>query len=102
VQEIIKALFGSDTLSFKQVVMVAFPHPGVYALGLVARDAPAVCSKPIGEELVSVLIPTTPNPTSGYLLMYKKRDLIFVDISPDEAIKFIVSCGVIVPKEGHL
>lgn len=99
VQDIVRSLFGSESKSFSQVVMVAFPHPGVYVLGLVARDAPASLSKKLNSDLVSVLIPTTPNPTSGYLLLYKREDLIVVDMKPDEAIKFVVSCGVIVPTE---
>ncbi|MFI5333545.1 MAG: DUF502 domain-containing protein [Chlamydiales bacterium] len=101
VQDVVKSLFGSGTKNFKQVVMVPFPHPGVFALGLIAGSAPPDCSAKVGEELISVLLPTTPNPTSGYLLMYKKKDLIFVDMPPEEAIKFIVSCGVIAPSERH-
>lgn len=96
-QEIIKTLFSSDKNSFKQVVMAPYPHPGVYMLGLIARSAPSECSKAVNEELVSVLVPTTPNPTTGFLLFYKKKDLIFLDMRPEEAIKCIVSCGVIVP-----
>lgn len=96
-QEIIKTLFVSDKNSFKQVVMAPYPSPGNYMLGLISREAPSVCSKAINEELISVLIPTTPNPTTGFLIMYKKSDLIYLDIRPEEAIKCIVSCGVIVP-----
>lgn len=100
VQEIIKTLFVSDKNSFKQVVMVPFPRPDVFALGLVARESPAICSRAVGQELISVLLPTTPNPTTGFLLMYKREDLIYVDMKPEEAIKYIVSCGVIIP-EAH-
>jgi len=96
-QEIIKTLFVSDKNSFKQVVMAPFPSPGVYMLGLISREAPQQCSKAVNEELISVLIPTTPNPTTGFLLMFKKKDLVYLDIRPDEAIKCIVSCGVILP-----
>ncbi len=96
-QEIIKTLFASDKNSFKQVVMVPFPRDGVYVVGLVAREAPEPCSRGAGEELISVLVPTTPNPTTGFLMMYKKSDLIYIDMKPEEAIKFIVSCGVIAP-----
>jgi len=96
-QEIIKTLFVSDKNSFKQVVMAPFPSPGVYMLGLISRDAPKQCSSAVNEELMSVLIPTTPNPTTGFLLMFKKKDLVYLDIKPEEAIKCIVSCGVIVP-----
>lgn len=98
-QDIIKTLFVSDKNSFKQVVMVPFPRPGVYAVGLIARDSPAICSATVQSSLVSVLIPTTPNPTTGFLLMFKKEELIPIDMRPEEAIKYIVSCGVILPGE---
>lgn len=97
-QDIIKTLFVSDKNTFKQVVMVPFPREDVYVLGLIVRESPEQCSTAADEDLTSVLVPTTPNPTTGFLLMIKRRDLIFVDLKPEEAIKYIVSCGVIVPK----
>lgn len=96
-QDIIKTLFVSDKNSFKQVVMVPFPYPGVYVLGLIARESPPTCSQAVGDDLISVLVPTTPNPTTGFLLMFKKSELVHVDIKPEDAIKYIVSCGVIIP-----
>lgn len=98
-QDIIKTIFSADKNSFKQVVMVPFPRPGVYVMGLIARESPQACSEATGEELISVLVPTTPNPTTGFLLMFKKEDIICLDIKPEEAIKYIVSCGVILPEQ---
>lgn len=97
-QEIIKTLFVTDKSSFKQVVMVPFPKEGAYVMGLVSRDAPDICNEKSGEPMVSVLVPTTPNPTTGFLMMYKKSDLILLDLKPEQAIKYIVSCGVITPE----
>jgi uncharacterized membrane protein len=97
-QDIIKTLFVSDKNTFKQVVMVPFPRPDVFVLGLIARDSPQVCSQAAGNDLVSVFVPTTPNPTTGFLLMFNKADLILIDMKPEEAIKYIVSCGVILPE----
>jgi uncharacterized membrane protein len=96
-QEIIKTLFVSDKNSFKKVVLAPYPNPTSYMLGLVAREAPPQCSKALNEELISVLIPTTPNPTTGFLIMYPKKDLVYLDMKPEDAIKCIVSCGVIHP-----
>lgn len=107
-QEIVKTLFITDKNSFKQVVMAPFPSEGMYSLGLVSRESPATCKKAKNQDLVSVFIPTTPNPTTGFLIMFKKEDLIFIKMSTEDAVKYIVSCGVIVPKEdkeiseGHL
>lgn len=97
-QDIIKTLFVSDKNSFKQVVMVPFPRADVFVLGLIARESPRVCSSTVGHELVSVFVPTTPNPTTGYLLMFKRSELLVIDMKPEDAIKYIVSCGVIIPE----
>lgn len=98
VQDIMKTLLTSDKQSFKQVVMVPFPREETFVIGLVVRDAPAICRGQTDKDLVSVLIPTTPNPTTGFLLMYPRKDLVFIDMKPEDAIKYIVSCGVIIPE----
>lgn len=98
-QDIIKTLFSSDKNSFQKVVMVPFPRNDIYVLGLVVRESPAACEKVAKHRLISVLVPTTPNPTTGFLMMIKEEDLLFVDIRPEDAIKYIVSCGVITPPE---
>ena len=98
-QEIIKTLFTKDTTAFKQVVLAPFPRKDMYVLGLISGGAPTICSTTFGSKLISVLIPTTPNPTSGFLIMFKQEDLIYLDMRPEEAIKYIISCGSIVPGE---
>lgn len=101
-KEIIKTLFNKDATAFKQVVLVPFPRKDMYALGLISGGAPTICSTTFGSKLISVLIPTTPNPTSGFLIMFKQEDLIYLDMKPEEAIKYIISCGSIVPEERTL
>jgi len=96
-QEIIKTLFVSDKNTFKKVVLAPYPTATSYMIGLVAREAPPQCSKAVNDELISVLIPTTPNPTTGFLIMYRKNELVYLDMKPEDAIKCIVSCGVIHP-----
>lgn len=97
-QDIFKTLFSSDKNSFKQVVLVSFPFKGSYSLGLVSRESPKTCSEALKSEMISVFIPTTPNPTTGFMLNYKKEDLIYLDMKTEDAIKYVVSCGVIVPE----
>ena len=97
-QDIIKTLFVSDKNTFKQVVMVPFPRADVFVLGLIARESPSTCSQAVGHDLISVFVPTTPNPTTGFLLMFKRSDLVMIDMKPEDAIKYIVSCGVITPE----
>lgn len=101
-QDIIKTLFASDKDSFKQVVMAPFPNAETYSLGLVSRESPKTCQNASSSELISVFVPTTPNPTTGFLLMFKKEDLIFIDMKTEDAVKYIVSCGVIIPEKDQM
>jgi len=97
-QEIIKTLFSQEKNSFQQVVMVPYPKNDSYVIGLVSRESPHSCSEHVGEKMYSVLVPTTPNPTTGFLLMYRESDIIKLDMKTEEAIKYIVSCGMITPE----
>jgi uncharacterized membrane protein len=96
-QEIVKTLFITDKNSFKQVVMVPFPYKGLYSIGFVSRKAPETCSEAVNIDLISVFVPTTPNPTTGFIVLFKKEEIIYLDMKPEDGIKYIVSCGVIVP-----
>ncbi|MCH9612566.1 MAG: hypothetical protein S4CHLAM102_10570 [Chlamydiia bacterium] len=98
-QEVIQTLFSAEKNTFQHVVLCPFPLGG-YIMGMVSRDAPNVCRDATCSELLSVFVPTTPNPTSGYLLMFKKEELIYIDMSIEDAVKYCVSCGVIVPQAG--
>ena len=98
-KEIIQTLFISGKDSFKQVVLLQFPHKGCYCIGLVSNVSPKTCSKERKTEMVSVFIPTTPNPMTGFLLMCPRSELIYLDMKSDEAIKYVVSCGVIHPQK---
>jgi uncharacterized membrane protein len=99
-KDIVISLFNTQSQSFKQVVLLSFPYEGAYCIGLISSDAPKTCSDSAGEDMVSVFIPTTPNPTTGYLVMSKKSDLIYLKMKTEEAIKYVVSCAVIIP-ENH-
>lgn len=94
-QQVIKTIFGSSSRSFKQVVMVPFPIPGAFCIGLVSSPAPMLCEKTVGKPLITVFVPTTPNPTSGFLMMYKEDEVIYLDMKIEDAFKYIISCGVI-------
>ena len=77
----------------KSVVLLEYPKTGVWAVGFATKDNKTIMSKKVNEELINVFVPTTPNPTSGFLLMVPKKNLIFLDISFEQASKFIVSAG---------
>jgi|TARA_B110000444_G_C18797039_1_gene575432 uncharacterized membrane protein len=77
----------------KSAVLLEYPRKGIWALGFATKKNDGIINKKINEELINVFLPTTPNPTSGFLLMVPKKDLIYLDISFEEASKFIVSAG---------
>tara|TARA_B100000686_G_scaffold260941_1_gene273813 strand:+ start:309 stop:923 length:615 start_codon:yes stop_codon:yes gene_type:complete len=77
----------------KSVVIFEYPRKGIWAVGFATKENKGEISKKISEDLVNVFVPTTPNPTSGFLLMIPKKDLIYLDISFEQASKFIVSAG---------
>ena len=77
----------------KSVVLLEYPKKDVWAVGFATKENKGIINDKIGNELVNVFVPTTPNPTSGFLLLIPKKDLIFLDISFEQASKFIVSAG---------
>ena len=77
----------------KSVVLLEYPKESVWAVGFATKENTGIISKKLNEELVNVFVPTTPNPTSGFLLMVPKKKLIYLDITFEQASKFIVSAG---------
>ena len=79
--------------SKKSVVLIEYPRKGSWAVGFATKDNKGEISKKTNTELVNVFVPTTPNPTSGFLLMFPKSEIVYLDMSFEEASKFIVSAG---------
>ena len=77
----------------KSVVLLEYPRKGIWAVGFATKENEGIIKEKVNEELVNVFVPTTPNPTSGFLLMVPKKDLIYLDVSFEQASKFIVSAG---------
>lgn len=94
-KDVINTLLASSNNSFKQVVLAPFPYKGAYAIGLVTQVGIEGIGNASGKEQIAVFIPTTPNPTSGFLMLYSKEDLLFLDMRVEEAFKYVLSCGVV-------
>jgi len=77
----------------KSVVLLEYPRKGIWVVGFATKENEGVIKKKINEDLVNVFVPTTPNPTSGFLLMFPINEVIYLDMSFEEASKFIVSAG---------
>ena len=84
--------------SKKSVVLIEYPRKGSWAVGFATKDNKGEISKKTNKNLVNVFVPTTPNPTSGFLLMFPKEEVIYLDMDFEEASKFIVSAGTSNPK----
>ena len=84
--------------SKKSVVLVEYPRKGSWAVGFATKDNKGEISKKVNKKLVNVFVPTTPNPTSGFLLMYPKDEIIYLDMNFEEASRFIISAGTADPK----
>ena len=85
--------FSSKDNNKKSVVLVEYPRKGVWAVGFATKENKGQMSKKTNKDLINVFVPTTPNPTSGFLLMFPVDEVIHLDMSFEEASKFIVSAG---------
>ena len=85
--------FRNQEGSKKSVVLVEYPRKGTWAVGFATKENKGELKDKTNKELINVFVPTTPNPTSGFLLMFPKEDVIYLDMSFEEASKFIVSAG---------
>lgn len=104
-KQIIDTLTSNQSTSFKEVALVEYPKQGTWAIGFVSQDAEgeidARLSQSVSETWVSVFVPTTPNPTSGFLMYLKRDEIIVLDMTIEEAAKLIISGGLITPPWGE-
>ena len=85
--------------SFKKAILVEYPRRGMWTIAFQTGNYRGEVEKKIGEEIINIYVPTTPNPTSGFFIMLPKDDVIELDMSVDEAFKLIISTGVVVPNQ---
>jgi uncharacterized membrane protein len=84
--------------SFKQVLIVEFPRRGAWSIGFLTAENLEEVRARTGEDMISVFVPTTPNPTTGFIIVVKRSEVVFLDMSVDEAFKMILTLGVVAPK----
>ena len=95
IRQIVESFSAPNKTGFMQVVLIEFPHKGMRAIGFVTNEMKDAS----GQKLINVLIPTAPNPTSGFLQIVKESDIIRTTISVDDALKMVVSAGRMTPAE---
>ncbi|MDR1254645.1 MAG: DUF502 domain-containing protein [Puniceicoccales bacterium] len=97
VKQLVDTLAQDKKTLFQKAVLVEFPRQGLYSVGFLTSDSQGEIYKKTSEEVYSVFVPTTPNPTTGFLLMVPKEQVITLDMSIGDAMKMIISGGAIVP-----
>ncbi len=93
-------VFSDSGQSFKKVLLIEYPRKGIYSLAFQTATNLGEVQGRMGEQMICTFVPTTPNPTSGYIIIVPKRDIIELDMEIDEALKMIISLGVVVPTWG--
>lgn len=102
IKQIIDALSLQGKQVFNRVVLVEYPRKETYAVGFITGECRGEVQQKTAAKLINVFIPTTPNPTSGMLILVPDNEIIYLDMSVEEGIKLIVSAGVVVPVENKL
>ncbi|MBG76987.1 MAG: hypothetical protein CFH22_00826 [Alphaproteobacteria bacterium MarineAlpha5_Bin12] len=98
-KQITETIVSSSSKSFKEPVIIEYPRKGIYALAFITNEIPKGGKLKTKTSAYTVFLPTTPNPTSGFLLLIPKKEIIKIDLTVDEAIKFIISGGIIKPND---
>lgn len=97
-KQVFEMVMGKQAQAFREVVMIEFPRKDVWTMGFLTGKTNGELAEKIGESYLNVFVPTTPNPTSGFLMMVPEKDVKRLDMSVDEGLKAIVSCGLIMPR----
>lgn len=99
IKQIFETIMASQSKAFREAVMLEYPRKGVWSIGFVTGKSKGEVQQATKNETINVFVPTTPNPTSGYLLFVPKKELIYLEMSVEEAVKLVVSAGIITPPD---
>ena len=103
IKQIMETVMSTNSKSFKEVVLVEYPRKNIWVIAFVTSSIKGEIDKSIrNADLVSIFVPTTPNPTSGFLLFVSKKDLIYLKMPVEQAVKLVISGGIVVPKQSKL
>lgn len=98
-KQIFETVIAQDTKSFSDVVLVEYPRKGIWAIAFVSAENKSEIQTKMEDEVINLFLPTTPNPTSGFLLFVPKKDLIYLDMTPDQGAKYVISAGLVNPED---
>ncbi|MEM7570279.1 MAG: DUF502 domain-containing protein, partial [Pseudomonadota bacterium] len=98
-KQIFETIISQSSMSFRDVVLVEYPRRGLYAIAFITAPTEGEIATRNGVEMVNVFLPTTPNPTSGFLLFVPKDDVTYLDMTVEEGVKYVISAGLVTPPE---
>lgn len=99
IKQLFETIMTTQSKAFREVVMVEFPQAGTYALGFVTGVTKGEVQRLTDSEVINVFVPTTPNPTSGFLMFFPRKSVFYLEMTVEEALKMIVSGGIITPPD---
>jgi uncharacterized membrane protein len=102
VKSFTEVVLSDKNTAFKKALLIEYPRRGVYSLAFQTSDDPREVQDVTAEDVVTVFLPTTPNPTSGFILFVPRTDIIELEMSVEDALKMIISLGVVVPEPKRL
>ncbi len=100
-KQIMETVMASQSDAFREVVLIQYPRPGLWSIGFVTGSTQGEVQNMSSENLINVFVPTTPNPTSGFLLFCPRKDAIPLDMGVEEAVKMVVSAGIVTPSDSQ-
>ena len=99
IKQIFETFLSQKTRSFSEAVLVEYPRKGLWTIAFVSKEnTGGEVEEKTGEKKISIYVPTTPNPTSGFLIFVNENDVIKLDMSVEEGIKYVISCGIVTPE----
>ena len=100
-KQLFETVLSPKSQSFKEAVLIEYPRKGIWIIGFLAGQSSSELQQktPIDDKMLSIFVPTTPNPTSGFLVLVPKTEVIKLDMSVEDALKYVVSCGIVSPEE---
>jgi uncharacterized membrane protein len=100
-KQVFETVFAAKSRAFREVVLIEYPRKGIWAIGFATGTTRGEVQNIIEDEVVNVFLPTTPNPTSGFLLFLPRKDVTFLSMSVEEGVKMVISAGVVTPPDSR-
>ena len=101
-KQIVETVLSQQSTAFRQVVMFEYPRPGIWTIGFITGEPGRIIQDHVEDEIVNILLPTTPNPTSGFLLFVPRKNVQILDMSIEEGMKMVISVGIVSPDDARV